>query len=287
MFIQSSQKRLLGEPVLGRNIAGSSLTVFNEFLTVGVVGPSRQGTASDHSQGDDDHGLAQTVSTTLDDVPLNGNAVQTDHAVQFRGNEEDQRPDHTHVIGVNGGQVGIDVVRAGQHAHNVREYGTGEDNSRDQLDQPQRGVGVVNELDVSTDVTVLLVRGRETTQSAQSVDDDAQGDEANENEVQPNLFFTENGRTAGNLDQVPEQVLADLNGAREGHVAEQEETEDGAGYGLSNVDVCGPLAGALGVLERNASDDFVTGRGVCEFDLFRSRHDKLPLVNKNLGVVAG
>jgi hypothetical protein len=26
---------------------------------------------------------------------------------------------------------------------------------------------------------------------------------------------------------------------------------------------------------------------VCEFDLFRSRHDKLPLVNKNLGVVAG
>jgi len=78
---------------------------------------------------------------------------------------------------------------------------------------------------------------------------------------------------AGALDEVPEEVLAELNGARKGHVAEEEQTEQQARNGLSHVKVGRPLACALGVLERNTGDHFVRSRRMSELDLFRSRHD--------------
>ena len=215
------------------------------------------------------------MSATLDDVPLHSQTIQTDHAVQFGGNQEDERPDQAVVIGVNGREVGIDFGRSREHAHDVREHHAGEDDGGHELDEPQGGIGVVHNLHVSADVTELLVGSREATQSAQSVDDDAKRDDAHEQEVQPDLFMTEDRGAAGNLNQVPEEVLAHLNRAREGHVAEQEDAEDGAGDGLSHVNVGRPLAGTLGILEGHAGDDFGAGGGMTVLDVVGS-HDRFP-----------
>ena len=134
---------------------------------------------------------------------------------------------------------------------------------------------MVQHRDMRIDVTALLVGSREATQSAQSVDDDAERDDADEQKVQPDLFMAEDRGTAGNLDQVPEEILADLDRAGECHVAEQEDAEDGTGDGLSHVNVCRPLAGTLSILEGHAGDDFGAGGGMTVLDVVGS-HDRFP-----------
>lgn len=266
---------LVGKPVDGRHVASSGVACIHEFLTIAPEGVSRQRAAADHQEGNHNHSLAQTMSTTLDDVPLNSEAIQTDHAVQFSGNQEDKRPDQAIVIGVDGRQVGVDFARSRQHGHHVREHHASQDDGGHKLDKPQAGIRVMHNLHMSTNITELLVGSREAAQSAQSMDDHAQRDHGHEKEMQPNLFMSKDRGAAGNLNKVPEKILAELDGARKGHVAEQEQAKDSAGDGLGHVSVCGPLAGTLGITKGHAGNDFRTGGGMTVFDVVGSHIDFL------------
>ena len=218
------------------------------------------------------------MATALDHIPLHTEAIQTDHAVQFGSHEEDERPDEAHVIGVNGGEVRFDFRRSGEHAHHVREHHAGKNDGGDELHEPQGRIRVMHELHVSADVAELTIGRREAAKSAESVNDHAEGDDAHEEEVSPSLFMAEDGSKAGNLAQVPEHVLTELDGAREAHVAEEEKAEDEAGHGLSHIEVSGPLAAALSILESHTGDNFAARGSVSELDLFRSRHNESSLV---------
>ena len=83
------------------------MLAFNQGFARRVERPSRQRPADNHRESDDDHALTQTVATALDHIPLNGETIQTNHAVQFRHDQENQRPIQAHAEGVNGGKVGI------------------------------------------------------------------------------------------------------------------------------------------------------------------------------------
>ena len=83
-------------------------------------------------------------------------------------------------------------------------------------------------------------------------------------DVQPSLFFSEHEHAAGGVDQVGEEVLADLHGGREGHVAEQEDAEDDARDGLGDVGESRGRRLTLGVLEP-APQTFSVAVGVLEY----------------------
>lgn len=249
-------------PVVGRFVLDDRFAGFDEFLTVGVVRPSREGTASDHSDDEAVHNLAQSCAVTGHNVPLNCQAIQTDHTVQFRSHQEDERPDHTVVVRVNGREVRTDCMRIEEHRNNVREDHERQDDSRDELDDPERRVAVSDEFVLALHVVEHAIARREATESHQSVDDHEERDEANEDNVHPSVFFTVENVTAGESDQVPEDILTQLDGARESHVAEQEQAQEQTRNGLSNVAVCVPLALTLSVCQFNTSDNFAARRGV-------------------------
>ena len=177
--------------------------------------------------------------------------------MQFRGHQEHERPEQTIVIGVNGRKVRADGMRVRQHRGDVREHHTGQDHSGDDLDNPKGRVAVSDELVLALDVMEHTIARREATQCHQSVDDDQQGDSADQSDVHPSVFFAIDRIAAGESNQVPERVFAQLNGARKGHVAEQEDTEQQTRDGLSNVTVCRPSALALGVAQFHTADHFV------------------------------
>ena len=104
----------------------------------------------------------------------------------------------------------------------MREDQGGQKDTRDNLDAPERGIGVVQHRDMRIDVTALLVGSREATQSAQSMQNHAEHDKADKEHVKPELFMTENRCPTGNLNQIPERIFADLHRACKRHVAEQE-----------------------------------------------------------------
>ena len=143
---------------------------------------------------------------------------------------------------------------------------------RDELNHPERRVFMTEHLVVSLDVTELMVGRREAAKGAEGVDHDAERDEADEDDVQPSLFFSEHEHAAGGVDQVGEEVLADLHGGREGHVAEQEDAEDDTRDGLGDVGESRGRRLTLGVLEAGAPDVFSRGRGVGVLDGIRGRH---------------
>ena len=208
-----------------------------------------------------------------EDVPLNGETVETDHAVEFRHDEEDERVEQTVVVGVHADEVRVEAARVREHAHEMREHQEEEEEGRNELNHPEGRVFVTEKAIVSLDVTALTVGGREATQGAQSVDHDANEDEADENDVHPEVFFTVDEGAARGFDEVREEVLAEVHGARERHVAEEEKTEDEAGNGLSDVAEGEVLAAALRILEADAPDVFGRGRGVAVLDGIRGRHD--------------
>lgn len=182
------------------------------------------------------------MTVASQDVPLDSQTVQTDHAVQFRGAQEDERPEQTVVVGVNGGEVRADIRRVREHRGNVRENHASQDDSGHDLNNPQRGVAVSEELPLAVHVVEHAVARRETTQSHESVDDDQQRDGADQSDVHPSIFLTVDRVTTGESAQVPENVLTQLDRARESHVAEQEDTQQQASNGLSNVTDSRPLA---------------------------------------------
>ena len=195
--------------------------------------------------------------------------------MQFRGHQEHERPEQTVVIGVQGGEVRADSFRIEDHRGHVREDHTGQDHSGHDLDNPERGVAVSDELVLALDVVEHTIARRETTQSHQSVDDHQEGDDADQNDVHPGVFFTVKEIAAGESAQVPEHILTQLDGARESHVAEKENTEQQASHGLSHVAVGRPSALTLGVAQLDTGDDFFRRRGVRVFFLIRGvhRHD--------------
>lgn len=69
------------------------------------------------------------------------------------------------------------------HAHQVREDQGGQKNARDNLNAPERRIGVVQHRDMRIDVTALLVGGREATQSAQGMQNHAEHDKADKENV--------------------------------------------------------------------------------------------------------
>ena len=182
--------------------------------------------------------------------------------MQFRCHQEDERPEHTVVVRVHRREVRTDSVRVEQHRRNVREHHERQDNSRNELDDPERRVAVSDELILALHVVEHAIARREATQSHQSVDDHEDRDSAHEHNVQPSMFFAVNRITARESDQVPENVLTQLDGARESHVAEQEQAQQQTRDGLSNVTVCVPLALTLGVSQLDTSNDFFARRGV-------------------------
>ena len=203
--------------------------------------------------------------------------------MQFRGHQEHERPEQTVVIGVQGGEVRADSFRIEDHRGHVREDHTGQDHSGHDLDNPERGVAVSDELVLALDVVEHTIARRETTQGHQSVDDHQEGDSADQSDVHPSMFFTVKDIAAGEGNQVPEHILAQLDGARESHVAEQEQAEQQARHGLGDVAVGRPSALALGVAQFHTSDDFFRRRGVGIFFLIRGihRHDEIqPFIKK-------
>ena len=172
-------------------------------------------------------------------------------------------------------EVGVKAARVREHAHDMGEHEEEEQEGRDELDHPERGVGVTEQAIVGLDVAALMVRGREATQSAEGVQRHADRDEEHEDEVEGRMILAVKEVTAREGDEVPEDVLAELHRAREGHVAEKEEAEDEAGDGLRDVADGREAALTLGVLETDAPDVFGGRRGVGVLDGFRGRHDDL------------
>lgn len=275
------------------NIALSFLTSLNLFGADGVVLPCSKGAADDHEKSNKEHCLAETCAVALtliddvgfgilcEDVPLDGEAVETDHAVEFGDNEEDDRVDHAVVVGVNADEVRIESARVREHAHQVREYEEEEQEGGDQLDEPEGGVFMLDELVVSLDVSELAIGSREATESAEGVDDDEGENEADEDDVHPEVFFTVDEGAAGGSDQIVEEILAELDGARECHVAEEEKAEEKTSNGLCYVGVGDVAAAALGILEADAPNVFGSRWGLGVLDGIRGRHDDYSLlINK-------
>ena len=75
------------------------------------------------------------------------------------------------MIGVNRGEVRANSFRIKDHRGNVREDHTGQNHSGNDLNNPEGGVAVSNELILALDVVEHTIARRETTQSHQSVDD--------------------------------------------------------------------------------------------------------------------
>lgn len=272
------------------HVALGFLSSLNLFCADGIVLPSGKGAADDHEESNEEHCLAEacTVALTLiddvgfwvlrEDVPLDGEAIEANHAVEFGNNEEDDRVDHAVVIGVNADEVRIEAARVRKHAHQVWEHKEEEQECSNELNEPESGVFMLDELVVSLDVSELAIGGREAAKSAEGMDDDERKDESNKYDVHPEMFFAVDECAAGGGDQVVEEVLSELNRARECHVAEEEETEEKAGDGLCDVSICNVAAAALGVLEADAPNVFSSRWGLGVLDGIRGRHDDYSLL---------
>lgn len=278
--------RLLPPVQFVRNdVAGGFLAGFNLFGTDRIVGPGGERTANDHEESNDEHRLtkAGTVTDTLvndiafgvlrEDVPLHGEAIETNHAVEFGDHEEDERVEHAGVVGMHADEVGVKAARVREHAHEVGEHEEEEQESRHELDHPERRVGVTEQAIVGLDVTALMVGGREATQSTEGVQGHADRDEEHKDKVEGRMILAVEEMAAREGDQVPENILTELHRARKGHVAEKEDAEDEAGDRLRDVADGRKAALTLGVLEAYAPDVFRGRRGVGVLDGFRGRHD--------------
>lgn len=94
--------------------------------------------------------------------------------------------------------------------------------------------------------------------------------------MHPKVFFTIQEGTTRGSDQVGEQVFAKVDGACEGHMAEEEETEDKTRDRLTNIQKSGRAALTLSIFKASAPNIFVSGRGVAVFDRIRGRHIQQP-----------
>ena len=196
--------------------------------------------------------------------------------MKFSDHQEDERVNHTNVIGVNADQIGIKAARVDVHGQYVGEHEEEQQSASGDLNNPQSSVFVLEKMPVSLNITELMIRSRETTQSAESVDRHCQGNEANEGNVHPKVFFTvQEGATRGS-DQVSEQVFAKVDRARKGHMAEEEETEDKTRNRLTNIQESGRATLTLNILKASAPNVFVSSRGVAVFDRIRGRHIQQP-----------
>lgn len=262
-------------------VALSFGVVFHLFGADRVIAQQRERAADDHQHGDDEHALAQSGAVALalindsrfgilrEDVPLHGQAVKADHAVEFRHHEEDERVEHAVVVRMHADQVRIEHARVREHAHKMREDEEEEEESRHELHHPKRRVGMVKHLAVRTDVAELLPGRREAAKGAEHMDDDAKEDEAHKEDMEPKMLFAVDEIPTGKSDQIPEDVLAKLNRARERHVAEEEDPEDQAGDGLADIKPRRARAAAQ-VLEADAPNIVGCARGVSV--LFRIKH---------------
>ena len=192
--------------------------------------------------------------------------------MEFGDDEEHEGVEHAHVIGMNTDEVHVKAMRVREHGHQVREHEDEEEESRGELNHPKRRVFVTEHAVVSLDVAELTIGRREATKSAESVNNDEQRDEANEDHVEGRNIRASEEHTARRVDQVSKEILADLNRAGEGHVAEEEDTEENTGNRLSNVSHSGGTALALSVLETNAPNIFSGGRRVGILNGIRGRH---------------
>ena len=149
----------------------------------GVVRPHRDGTADDHQQGNDEHALAKTcavrggalvhdlaVGVLCEDVPLNGKAIEANHAVEFRAHEEDERVEETVVVGMDTDEVRVKAMRVREHRHQMREHEEEECEGRDQLNVPEGRVFMVDKLDVRVQIVELLVGSREAAKCAEHIE---------------------------------------------------------------------------------------------------------------------
>ena len=152
------------------------------------------------------------------------------------------------MIGMHAGKVGADAGRIGQHGDHVREDADQQHNGGHDLDSPEGGVGVVDQADMVLHVAALMIAAREAAQSAETVDADEERDQADKDHVSPFMGMTADEGKAGSRHQVPEQILGDLDGARECHVAEKENGQQTTGHRLGDIAPGRPLGAAGHVL---------------------------------------
>lgn len=192
------------------------------------------GTADDHQQGNDEHALAKTravrgsalvhdlaVGVLCEDVPLNGKAIETNHAVEFRAHEEDERIEETVVVGMDTDEVRVKAMRVREHRHQMREHEEEECEGRDQLNVPEGRVFMVDKLDVRVQIVELLVGSREAAKCAEHMNDHAQEDEATKRTCIQAWSAPSSQTPPEAGDQVGEEVLAEIHGAGKAHVAEK------------------------------------------------------------------
>ena len=177
------------------------------------------------------------------------------------------------MIGVHADQVGIKHARVREHADEVREHEKEKKEGRDQLNPPKGRVFMVNHADMRLDVTELMIGSREAAKCAEHVHNDAKENKADEHDMHPEMLFTVNEGAARGHDEVHEQVLAELYGARKGHVAEKKDAENQTSNGLKHIEQRSLAALALSVLEADAPDIVGGGRNVRVLDGIRGRHD--------------
>lgn len=218
-----------------RHIAFSRSSKLHLVSADAVVLQGGGGTAEDHQNRDHDHGLAETFTFAAPDAPLHEHAVQTDQAVRFSGNEEDEGVEQAVMIGMHAGKVGADAGRIGQHGDHVREDADQQHDGGHDLDSPEGGVGVVDQADMVLHVAALMIAAREAAQSAETVDADEERDQTDKDHVSPFMGMAADKGEAGGRHQVPEQILGDLDGARECHVAEKENGQQTAGHRLGDI----------------------------------------------------
>lgn len=209
---------------------------FGSFFTGVVEAHDREGTHGDHTDDEDICKLAEEAACGVRrTAPLHAQTIQTDHAVKFSNDEEQEDNPQPGVINLETAAVRSDAARIHQHGEHVREDQSGEDNTGDELNPPHCCVSVTEQFVVAAHDAEGFVVVRELAESKNRVNNNQDEDHADEYGVHPEVIDTVNEVAAGQRNQRPKSVFAKKNGACEAHMAEKEETEDQAGNGLENV----------------------------------------------------
>ena len=168
------------------------------FSTGVVEAHDGEGTHGDHTDDEDICKLAEEAACGVRrTAPLHAQTIQTDHAVKFSNDEEQEDNPQPGVINLKTAAVRSDAARIHQHGKHMREDQSGEDNTGDELNPPHRCVGVTEQFVVAAHDAEGFVVVRELAESKDRMDDDENEDRADENGVHPEVINTVNEVAAG------------------------------------------------------------------------------------------
>ena len=185
------------------------------------------GAHSDHENDDNVEKLAQEAACSVGrTAPLHAQTIETDHAVKFCNDEEQEDDPQPGVINLKTAAIRADSARVHEHRKQMRENKSCKDHTGDELNPPHCGVSVTEQLVVAAHNAEGFVVARELTKSQNGVNDNEDENESYEYNVHPEVVNTVNEVAAGERNQRPEGVFAQQDGAGESHVAEQEQTKD-------------------------------------------------------------